>query len=141
MIINGANLAALRTGFSTLFKKGLGQTSSQYKKFATVVPATTKEQKYGWLGKIPSVREWIGARVVQNLSQSDYAINREQLTIGVGDDIETDRPLADVRCQSTGAKWDDELGFSCCATTGSSDHHRQHRWRQRPGRSDRQQPC
>jgi phage major head subunit gpT-like protein len=119
MIINGANLAALRTGFSTLFKKGLGQTSSQYKKFATVVPSTTKEQKYGWLGKIPSVREWIGARVVQNLSQSDYAIKEKkwELTIGVDrDDIETDNigvysPMFEEMGQSTGSKWD-ELVFS-----------------------------
>lgn len=114
MIINSANLAALRVGFSTLFKKGLGQTTSQYALIATTVPATTKEQRYGWLGKIASVREWLGPRVVQNISESDYSIREKkwELTIGVDrDDIETDNlgiysPLFEEMGQSTGAKWD-----------------------------------
>lgn len=114
MIINSAALSALRTGFSTAFKKGLGQTSSQYALVATSVTSSTKEQRYGWLGKIPNVREWIGARVVQNLSESDYSIREKkwELTIGVDrDDIETDNlgiyaPLFEEMGQSTGAKWD-----------------------------------
>lgn len=118
MIINRANLDAVRTGFSTLFKKGLGQTTSQYALVATTVPSTTKEQKYGWLGKIPNVREWLGARVVQNLSEHDYSIREKkwELTIGVDrDDIETDNigvyaPLFEEMGMSTSAKWD-ELVF------------------------------
>lgn len=115
MLVNAANLDALRAGFKTAFQGGLGQASSQYERVATVVPATTKEQKYGWLGKVPNVREWIGARAVQNLSQSDYAIKEKpwELTIGVDrDDIETDnlgtyKPLFEEMGLSTGAKWDD----------------------------------
>jgi phage major head subunit gpT-like protein len=114
MIITSAALSALRTGFSTAFKKGLGQTSSQYALVSTTITSSTKEQRYGWLGKIPNVREWIGARVVQNLSESDYSIREKkwELTIGVDrDDIETDNlgiygPLFEDMGQSTGAKWD-----------------------------------
>ena len=114
MIINSAALTALRTGFSTAFKNGLGRTTTQYGLVSTVVPATTREQRYGWLGKIPNVREWLGARVVQNLSESDYSIREKkwELTIGVDrDDIETDNlgvyaPLFEEMGQSTGAKWD-----------------------------------
>ena len=134
MIINSANLAAVRTGFSTLFSKGLGQASSAYKKFATVVPSSTKEQKYGWLGKIPSVREWIGARVVQNLSEHDYTIKEKkwELTLGVDrDDIETDNigtygPLFENMGESTGAKWDElvftmyKLGFTLTCYDGQA---------------------
>lgn len=132
MIINSAALASLRVGFSTLFSKGLGRASSQYAKFATVVPATTKEQRYGWLGKIPSVREWLGARVVQNISESDYSIREKkwELTIGVDrDDIETDNlgtysPLFEMMGESTGAKWDElvfgmyKLGFELACYDG-----------------------
>ncbi|MEL7683245.1 Mu-like prophage major head subunit gpT family protein [Citromicrobium bathyomarinum] len=115
MIINSANLASVRTGFSTAFKKGLGQTSSLYTKIATIVPSTTKDQKYGWLGKIPNVREWIGPRAVQNLSEHSYEISEKkwELTIGVDrDDIETDNigvyaPLFEEMGMSTGAKWDE----------------------------------
>jgi phage major head subunit gpT-like protein len=119
MLINAANLDALRAGFKTSFQGGLGQASSQHARVSTPVPSTQKEQKYGWLGKIPNVREWIGARAVQNLSQHDYAIKEKpwELTIGVDrDDIETDNlgiygPLFTEMGQSTGSKWD-QLVFS-----------------------------
>lgn len=93
MLVNSANLDSLRVGFSTAFQGGLGQAPSQFSRVATVVKSTQKEQKYGWLGKIPNVREWIGPRAIQNLMQHDYAIKEKpfELTIGVDrDDIETD---------------------------------------------------
>ncbi|MDC7787973.1 Mu-like prophage major head subunit gpT family protein [Rhodoplanes sp. TEM] len=115
MLINAANLDALRVGFSALFQSGLGLATSQYARVATVVPATTKEQKYGWLGKMPGVREWIGPRVVHNLAQHDYAIKEKafELTVGVDrDDIDTDNlgiysPMFQEMGQSTGSKWEE----------------------------------
>lgn len=119
MIINAENLSAVRTGFSTLYSKGLGQAKSQYASITTTVPSSTREQKYGWLGKFPKVREWIGARAVQNLSQGDYAIKEKkwELTIGVDrDDIETDNigvyaPMFEEMGLSAGGTWD-ELSFA-----------------------------
>ncbi|MBX3580827.1 MAG: Mu-like prophage major head subunit gpT family protein [Rhizobiaceae bacterium] len=93
MLVNAANLNALRAGFKTTFQGALSQAPSMYGRVATTVPSSTKEQKYGWLGKVPNVREWIGPRAVQNLQQHDYAITEKpwELTIGVDrDDIETD---------------------------------------------------
>ncbi len=93
MLINAASLNALRAGFSASFMRGLGQAPSQYPQVATVVPASAKEQKYGWLGKFPRVREWVGPRMVHALEQHDYAIREKkwELTIEVDrDDIETD---------------------------------------------------
>ncbi|MGL5166641.1 MAG: Mu-like prophage major head subunit gpT family protein [Afipia sp.] len=119
MLVNSANLDSLRVGFKTSFQKGLGIASSQYLRIATEVPSSSKEEKYGWLGKLPKVREWIGARAVQNLQQYDYSIkNRSfELTIGVDrDDIEDDNlgiyaPLFEEMGRSTGAHPDD-LCFS-----------------------------
>ncbi len=93
MLVNAANLAALRVGFAATFQNGLDQATTQWGRVATEVRSSQKEQKYGWLGKIPNVREWVGARAVQNLEQHDYAIKEKpyELTIGVDrDDIETD---------------------------------------------------
>tara|TARA_R110002020_G_scaffold10801_22_gene41104 strand:+ start:26253 stop:27152 length:900 start_codon:yes stop_codon:yes gene_type:complete len=93
MLVNAANLDSLRVGFKTSFQNGLGQAAPDWERIATRVPSTQKEQKYGWLGKIPRVREWIGPRAVQNLQQHDYAITEKpwELTIAVDkDDIETD---------------------------------------------------
>jgi phage major head subunit gpT-like protein len=94
MIINSANLASLRTGYSAAMQRGQQSVAKpQSARVATRVPSSQKEQKYGWLGKMPDVREWVGERVVQNISESDYAIKEKkwELTLGVDrDDIETD---------------------------------------------------
>lgn len=114
MLVNAANLDSLRVGFSTAFNTGLGQAPGQFERVATVIRSTQKEQKYGWLGKIPNVREWIGPRAIQNLMQHDYAIKEKpfELTIGVDkDDIETDNlgiytPMFTEMGQSSGSKKD-----------------------------------
>jgi phage major head subunit gpT-like protein len=119
MLVNSANLDGLRIGFKTEFQNGLSIASSEYKDVATVVPASTKEVKYGWLKNLPGVREWVGPRLIQNLSQGDYSIKEKpfELTVGVDrDDIETDNlgiygPMFQMMGESTGSKWD-ELTFA-----------------------------
>lgn len=123
MLVNAANLNTLRTGFSTAFQGGLSQASTMHARVSTEVKSTQKEQKYGWLGKIPNVREWIGPRAVQNLAQHDYSIKEKpwELTIGVDrDDIETDNlgiygPMFTEMGMSTGSKWD-QLVFDLLKT-------------------------
>lgn len=94
MLVNQASLRTLFIGFNTAFKSGLdSQAASQHARIATPVPSTTKENDYGWLGKVPNVRKWVGDRVVNSISQSGYTIKNEpyELTIGVSrDDIEDD---------------------------------------------------
>lgn len=93
MIVNSANLSAIRTGFNTSYKRGLGQAQTRYGQIATTVPSSTKETRYGWLGKMPNMRNWIGERVVQGLAEHDYSIKNEdfELTIGVDrNDIKDD---------------------------------------------------
>lgn len=93
MKITSAGLDALRVGFKTNFQGGLTQSTSLYSRVATVVPSGAKSERYGWLNKLPAIREWIGDRLIQNLSESDYEIKNRpfELTIGVDrDDIEDD---------------------------------------------------
>lgn len=113
MLVNQSNLDALRVGFDNRFQAGLGRADTSYAAIATVITATTKEMRYGWLGKIPNVREWIGPRELQNIMQHDYSIREKawELTLSVDkDDIETDNlgiyaPLFEEMGQSTGSKW------------------------------------
>ncbi len=93
MKINSASLDALRVGFKTNFQNGLGQAAPMFSRVATTVTSSTRSEKYGWLGKMPNIREWIGDRQVTNISEYDYEIKNKpfELTIGVGrDDIEDD---------------------------------------------------
>lgn len=93
MIINQGNLRSLYIGYRTAFQSGLDQAESMYGRIATTVPSSTREEEYGWLGKIPTMREWLGDRVIQNIKTHDYRIKNRpfELTIGVDrDDIEDD---------------------------------------------------
>lgn len=94
MQINHSNLAILNQAFSGAFKSGLAQAAPMWSQAATLVPSTTSENKYGWLGKITRFREWIGERQVQNLVVHDYAIKNKPFenTVGVDrDEIEDDQ--------------------------------------------------
>jgi phage major head subunit gpT-like protein len=83
--INRANLSLLGVAFNTAYQGGLGMADPQWQSIATPVNSTTGTEEYGWIGKLPNVREWIGDRVVQNISTSSYSIKNKtyELTIGV----------------------------------------------------------
>lgn len=93
MLINRQTLQTLNVGFNAAFQNGLGQYTAQWDAIATRVPSTTGKEEYGWLGKIPNVRKWLGDRVIQNISQSSYSLKNEdyEVTIAVDrNDIEDD---------------------------------------------------
>lgn len=94
MIVNRDNLNLLFQGFNGAFIKGLGAAPGQWEKIAMAVPSATASNVYPWLGKLPSMREWVGDRVIGNLAQHDYTIKNlpfEQ-TVGVRRaDIEDDQ--------------------------------------------------
>ncbi len=114
MIINSATLNALRVGFNTSFQSGLGLAASLADRVATTVPSSHKQEDYGWINRLPNVREWIGDRVVQNIGESSYVIRNKswELTLGVDrDDIEDDSlgiyaPMFQEFGASTGAHKD-----------------------------------
>jgi len=94
MIVNSENLSAMFTGFNTHFNAGFDAVESHYRDIAMVVNSTGREEKYGWMGQVPGLREWIGPRVVKNLTLHDWSIKNRKFedTISVPrDDIEDDR--------------------------------------------------
>jgi phage major head subunit gpT-like protein len=95
MIINRENLNIAFTGFKAAFQRGVSLgPGALYTEIATVIPSSTSEEKYAWLGQMPRMREWLGDRVVQNIAQHDYAIKNKsyETTVGVDrDHIEDDQ--------------------------------------------------
>lgn len=94
MVINQQTLRTLFTGFSAAFRKGMDAAPSQYGKIAMTVPSQTRENEYGWLGAMPRLREWVGDRVIQNLSVHSYAVKNRtfEATVSIPrEDIEDDR--------------------------------------------------
>ncbi len=94
MLVNRTSLNGITVGFKTLFNKGFSEAKPQWDKVATLVPSSTGEENYKWLNKIASIREWVGDRVVQNITASDYTIKNKsyESTVGIDrDDIEDDK--------------------------------------------------
>ena len=118
MLINRATLLSLYTGYSSAFQGAFDAAPSTYQRIAMVVPSTTAQEEYGWLGSLPRIREWIGARVVQNVETYGYTIKNKpwELTWGVDrDKIEDDNiglytPIFAEIGRATGA-FPDELVY------------------------------
>lgn len=92
-MITPALLQSLFTGFKKNFEDAKNEAPSQYTKIATVIKSTTKSNTYGWLGKFPSLRKWVGDRVIESMKAHGYQIVNEdfEATVGVDrNDIEDD---------------------------------------------------
>lgn len=85
MIINRSNLSVLFTGFKASFQGAFAGVTPDFQQFTLEVPSTTSQETYGWLGSTTAFREWIGDRVIQNLSTHDYTIKNKSFenTVGV----------------------------------------------------------
>lgn len=93
LVINKANLNIIYQAFKTAFNTGFRTQETFWQRIATLVPSTTKEEKYGWLGQWPRLREWIGDRQVKDIALHDYSIKNKKFesTVGVPkDDLEDD---------------------------------------------------
>ena len=93
MLITAGALAALNTGFRGDFNVGLTGYKPIWDKVATRVPSTRSANTYGWLGKFPSLRKWVGDRVIESMKAHGYQIVNEdfEATVAVDrNDIEDD---------------------------------------------------
>jgi phage major head subunit gpT-like protein len=77
MILNRGNLSILNQAFNGAFKGSFELVKPMWQQFATEVPSTTGEEKYGWLGATTKLREWVGERVYQNIKSHDYSIKNK----------------------------------------------------------------
>jgi phage major head subunit gpT-like protein len=104
MIITNAALQNLRTMVRGEFAAQLAGLAADtlYTRLATVITSNTASSTYGWLGKFPHLREWMGDRVIGDIKESAYAIANKlyEATLGVAragiedDNLGIYRPLA-----------------------------------------------
>lgn len=94
MIVNQQNLSGIYRSFSTLFNQAFAGAAPQWPTVAMEVPSVGRSMDYKWLGNFPQMREWIGDRVVKDLSGFHYELANKSFesTIEVDrDDIEDDQ--------------------------------------------------
>lgn len=98
MLIDKPLLDLAFRGFKTIYSDANLAAPSEFEKIAMPVqslgPSGSRDETYGWIGNLPAMREWIGSRVIGNLSAYGFTItNRKfELTVSVDrTDIEDDR--------------------------------------------------
>lgn len=122
MQVNQASLTGIFTGFQNIFNGAFAKATPLWDKVATKVPSSTGEESYKWLGDIPTMKEWIGDREIQNLGAYDYTIKNKdfEMTIAVKkNDIQDDklgiyRPLVED-LGNAAAVYPDEMVFGLLA--------------------------
>ena len=96
MLINKGNLTSLSTGFNAAFQLGIDSSinSTDYKPLVTEVQSKTSSEEYAWLNNLPSIREWLSDRIINQMTISGYSLKNQHFeqTISIKrDDIEDDK--------------------------------------------------
>jgi phage major head subunit gpT-like protein len=77
MLLNPANMALLNQGFKAAFNGAFSTVAPMSARIATVVPSTTSEETYAWMGATTRFREWLGERNYQSLKAHGYKIRNK----------------------------------------------------------------
>lgn len=105
--ITSAVLGSIDNGLSTAFNTQLYAAASIYKQFCYDASSEGAEEVYPRLDMLPGIREWIGARQVKTLTESQFSIKNRtfEQTIEISrDKIEDDKyGLFSVVAQEMGA--------------------------------------
>lgn len=77
-----ANAIALEKGLKIAFHQAYADLikSPEYdliKQIAMIAPSSASSEKYGWLGDVPDVVEWLGEIVAKELAEYDYTITNK----------------------------------------------------------------
>jgi phage major head subunit gpT-like protein len=77
VIINQANLTGIYRSFSTIFNQAFDGAPSQWPIVAMQTPSEGRSVDYKWLGAFPGMREWLGDRVIKDVSAFHYELTNK----------------------------------------------------------------
>jgi phage major head subunit gpT-like protein len=112
-------LAAINTSYKSAFVRGLARIEPMWPKMAMRVDSTAATEVYPFLGRLTTLREWIGDRVAEDLAIFDFVIKNKhyEKTLRVSRDaIEDDQfGIYNLEAENLGdaaARHPDKLIFS-----------------------------
>lgn len=96
MLITATALQTLRVGFNRQFQDAFDAVPKFKDRIAQTVRSTTASNTYGWMKSLIGLREWIGPRQVDNLSEASYTIVNKHFekTVGVNRNMIEDDNLS-----------------------------------------------
>lgn len=78
MNITPSTLKALYAAVNAAFQIGRSSYTPLWPKIATLVPSTTAQEDYSWLGEFSRLREWIGDRQINRMKVYDYSLKNKK---------------------------------------------------------------
>lgn len=89
MQITPANIDAIYYDFDARFQGGYSAPTPWYDKITTASPSAHREEHYLWMALIPRLKQWLGERVVRNVSARGYVLvnNDYELTLEVDKNV------------------------------------------------------
>ncbi|EOY8360616.1 MULTISPECIES: Mu-like prophage major head subunit gpT family protein [Enterobacteriaceae] len=93
MIVNAKTLNSIYANIKVIFNKRSESVKPLYPQISTRIPSTAKSNAYPFLGAFPSLREWVGERVIKSLTAYNFSIDNRKFesTISISrEDIEDD---------------------------------------------------
>lgn len=94
MALDTARAVATLRGLTAKFDMGMESAAPIYPQVCTTVPSSGSDEKYGFLGAMPGIREWLGDRQFQSLRGADYTLANKKWESSLQiekDDIDDDR--------------------------------------------------
>jgi len=71
------NLQFLFQQFSMDFQRGYKRRKTYFDQYSEQFPSGTETNVYGWLAELPGLREWIGPRLIRNISTRSYVLTNK----------------------------------------------------------------
>ncbi|ENG4560557.1 Mu-like prophage major head subunit gpT family protein [Salmonella enterica subsp. enterica serovar Give] len=65
------------SAFNMLFKEAAEKAEPDYLKVATIIPSVSSSTGYGFLAEYPMMKEWVGARMLKQLTDYDYSVKNK----------------------------------------------------------------
>ena len=118
MIVNKETLQSLSVSIKTIFNNVFEKKATTHKQIATVIEnISSMTVTYAWLGSFKKMREWVGDRVINNLTAHKYSLTKSdwELSEAVSrDDIEYDllglvKPRIEQMAHEAGTHYDEML--------------------------------
>lgn len=94
MSLNTAVYEAVQRDLTIVFNLRAQAAEPFYPLLCTIQPSKGADEKYGWLGSLPGIREWIGPRQFKQLRAADYTLRNKDWELSLEfekKDVDDDR--------------------------------------------------
>lgn len=77
MALDTAKANVILRDFTAKFDNAVQAATPFYPEVSTIIQSTGSDEKYGWIGNMPGMREWVGDRIFNELRSASYVLENK----------------------------------------------------------------